>query len=104
MEGLSNIALVTGGSRGIGRAVALALAADGFDIFFTYRNNHEEAGKTVSEIAASGRTARAFCVDSSDPAQVARFFEDEMLQNAGSYSFPCWSIMPGWQEIRSFCA
>ena len=78
MEGLSNIALVTGGSRGIGRAVALALAADGFDIFFTYRSNHEEAGKVVSEIASSGRVARAFCVDSSDSAQVSRFFEDEI--------------------------
>ncbi len=78
VEGLSNIALVTGGSRGIGRAVALTLAADGFDIFFTYRNNREKAESVVSEIVSLGRKAGAFCVDSSDPDQVRRFFDEEI--------------------------
>ena len=44
------IALVTGGSRGIGRAIALALAEDGADIAIAYRRDAEAAGRTVADI------------------------------------------------------
>ena len=82
MEGLPIIALVTGGSRGIGRTIALTLAKDGFDIFFTYRSRPEAAEETVKEIRAAGREAKAICVDSSDAEQVAAFFADQIRGKA----------------------
>jgi NAD(P)-dependent dehydrogenase (short-subunit alcohol dehydrogenase family) len=57
--GLGKAALITGGSRGIGHATALALAREGFDIAFTYNTCAEAAGETVDEIKALGR--RCFC-------------------------------------------
>jgi 3-oxoacyl-[acyl-carrier protein] reductase len=54
------VALVTGGSRGIGRAIALALAEDGADIAVNYRRDDEQAAKTVAAIQAQGRRAAAF--------------------------------------------
>ena len=54
------IALVTGGSRGIGRACALALASDGCDVAIVYRRDENAAADTVGAIEALGRRAQAF--------------------------------------------
>jgi 3-oxoacyl-[acyl-carrier protein] reductase len=54
------VALVTGASRGIGRAIALGLAEDGADIAVNYRREDSEAEKTVADIKALGRRAAAF--------------------------------------------
>jgi len=60
-------ALVTGGSRGIGRAIALRLAQQGADIAFSYRGNASAADDTVGDIEALGRKGVAVQADVSDP-------------------------------------
>ncbi len=56
-------AFVTGGSRGIGRAIAIGLAKAGADVAFTYRSQREEAENVVREIAAIGRRSIALWMD-----------------------------------------
>ena len=60
-------AVVTGGSRGIGKAIALRLAAQGADVAFSYRGNEAAAAATTSEIEGLGRRALAVQADVSDP-------------------------------------
>ena len=60
------VALVTGGSRGIGKAIALRLAGQGADIAFSYRGNESAAKATAGEIEALGRKALAVQADVSD--------------------------------------
>jgi 3-oxoacyl-[acyl-carrier protein] reductase len=60
-------ALVTGGSRGIGRAIAIRLATQGADVAFTYRGNEAAAKETVATIEALGRKALAIQANATDP-------------------------------------
>lgn len=78
MSDLTPTALVTGGSRGIGRAIAVTLAAAGLQVYLTYVSKPDEAEQTVSAIEQAGGTARAFRVDVADAASVAAFFQDEI--------------------------
>ncbi len=59
------VALVTGAARGIGRAIALRYAAEGADVAFTYRSQHEAASALVAEIEAMGRRAKAYASDAA---------------------------------------
>ncbi len=86
------VALVTGGGRGIGRAISLALAADGAAIAVNYRRDEEAANETVAEIARTGGTAAAFSASVEDWDQdqamveqvIARFGHiDILINNAG---------------------
>ena len=66
----SPIALITGGSRGLGRNMALHLADRGVDIILTYRSAEKEARDTAAEIAAKGRKAAVLQLDVGDRASV----------------------------------
>lgn len=69
------IALITGGSRGLGRNVALHLARQGVGIVLTYQSNAKAAEETVLEIAAEGGTAIALPLDTGKVASFAAFAE-----------------------------
>ncbi|PVZ16137.1 MULTISPECIES: SDR family oxidoreductase [unclassified Pseudomonas] len=69
------VALVTGGSRGIGRAISLRLAQDGFAIAVNYAGNAQAAQATVQAIQAAGGRAMAVQGDVADPAAVASMFD-----------------------------
>ena len=76
-------ALVTGGSRGIGRAIARALALEGADVAILARNE-ERLRTTASELAAEcGRTIVAVVADTTDDSQVARAMADAVRQLGG---------------------
>ncbi|MGO7536017.1 SDR family NAD(P)-dependent oxidoreductase [Rhizobium leguminosarum] len=75
-------ALVTGGSRGIGAAIALALADKGADVAITYERSFDRAAEVVRAIEGKGRKALAIQADSADPAAVKRSV-DEAAQALG---------------------
>jgi enoyl-[acyl-carrier protein] reductase III len=69
------IALVTGGSRGLGRAIALKLAKAGCDVVILYHNSHEEAEVVCGLVRGFGRKAQAIQADVSDPESLKEAFE-----------------------------
>lgn len=86
------LALVTGGSRGIGKACAMELAKAGYDIIINYAGNVDAANKTVEEIKALGVDSAAYKFDVSNPEEVnagiAEIVEkygriDVLVNNAG---------------------
>jgi 3-oxoacyl-[acyl-carrier protein] reductase len=64
-------AIVTGASRGIGRAAALRLARDGFSVVINYAGNRDKAAEVVKEITGKGGRAIAVQADVADAAGVA---------------------------------
>lgn len=76
------IALVTGSSRGLGRAMALKLAQDGFAVAVHYGRNEAEAQKVAAEIQAAGGAAQVFGADLSTPAHASELVE-RVIKNMG---------------------
>jgi NAD(P)-dependent dehydrogenase (short-subunit alcohol dehydrogenase family) len=91
-ETAPRVVLVTGGSRGIGRAVALCAAAAGWDVAFTYRSEQRAAFDTVSEIESGGQCAVAIRANVGSQPEVREAFAavidrfgriDAVVNNAG---------------------
>ncbi len=69
------IGVITGGSRGLGKSTALAMAAQGVDVILTYHSQKDSAEAVVAEIIAMGRKALALQLDVTDASQFASFAE-----------------------------
>ena len=87
-----SVALITGGSRGIGRVIALTLAGAGYDIAFCYTSNEEAAKETAAEIEKTGVKALPIKADVSNEADVTAMVQaskdtlgsiDVLVNNAG---------------------
>jgi 3-oxoacyl-[acyl-carrier protein] reductase len=81
--------LVTGASRGIGRAIALGAAAAGFAVTAHYRSGRAEAESLAAQIAASGGEASALGFDIADRAAAAEALERDMGERGAYYGVVC---------------
>jgi 3-oxoacyl-[acyl-carrier protein] reductase len=88
----TKVALVTGGSRGIGKACVLALAAAGYTVAFTYHSNAQAAQAVCDEVTAAGGQAQAFASNAADAEACKTLVEqvvaqwgrlDALVNNAG---------------------
>lgn len=76
MNTKTKIALLTGGSRGLGKNAALKIAQKGLDVMITYKNSREEADAVVNEIKAIGQKAAAFQLDTREVKSI-----DALIKN-----------------------
>jgi 3-oxoacyl-[acyl-carrier protein] reductase len=108
----SKTALVTGGSRGIGRAIVLELVARGFEVHFTYVKDEAAAKSLVEEVTATGKLAVASRVDARDvnacTAMVEKLIADRgrldvLVNNAGVLADRLLAMMTeaDWQAVLS---
>jgi enoyl-[acyl-carrier protein] reductase III len=102
------VALVTGGSRGVGRSIAVRLAKEGFDVVVNYLRNEEAAQETVSLVKAAGREAWAICANVGEIDEIATMFReiahlqklDVLVHNAAIGTFkPLLEIRPNQLEL-----
>ncbi|HSQ77556.1 MAG TPA: 3-oxoacyl-ACP reductase FabG [Nitrospirota bacterium] len=108
---IKKIALVIGGSRGIGRAIAVRLARSGFHIWLTYKGNHEAAGNVKSEIESSGSTCELIPFDVSSfeeteaalSARLENVSPDVLVYNSGISrdNLLMWMTKDEWNSVLS---
>lgn len=103
-------AIVTGGSRGIGRACVLALAAEGADVVFIYQNSEQAADELVGEAKEAGHTVRAMRADVRDGARAREIVEqleeewghiDILVNSAGIVRDGLFASLEqdGWDDV-----
>jgi 3-oxoacyl-[acyl-carrier protein] reductase len=105
------IALVVGGSRGIGRAIALRLAESGFDIWLTYRGNHSAAQEVKAKVEGIGRSCETLAFDISSYEETKAALEeraeerppDVVVYNAGITrdNLLMWMTKEEWDAVLS---
>lgn len=87
MSSTTKIAVVTGGSRGLGKDMAISIARKGLDVILTYRTHEAEAAATVQQIEQLGQKAKAIQLDMADFSSLDQFVQQ--LKNA---------LQQGWQK------
>jgi 3-oxoacyl-[acyl-carrier protein] reductase len=86
---MTDTVLVTGSSRGIGRAIALRAARDGFDVVVHCRSARSEADAVAAAVRAVGRGARVLQFDVADRALCAQLLEADMAAHGAYYGVVC---------------
>lgn len=81
--------LITGSSRGIGKAIALRLAKDGYHVVFHYRNNREAAEQALAEVLNEGGSGRILQFDIADRNQSAEVLQQDIEANEAYYGVIC---------------
>lgn len=93
------VALVTGGSRGLGAAVALALAEEGAEVAITYEKSKERADAVVAQIQQRGRRAVAIQSDQGDPS-TAELLITKVVEHLGKLDILVNNAAVAWQGAR----
>jgi len=104
------VALVTGGGRGIGRAISLELAKSGYDIVLTFRSDRSAAEETVEQIHRAGGRGEAICFDIADREVTEKEIEalftrhgaiDVLVNNAGETADSLFALMSfeEWKRV-----
>lgn len=112
MSGMDKSVLVTGSSRGIGKAIALRLARDGYDVIVHCRSQRDEAEAVAAAIVAMGRSARVLQFDISQREQTAAALASDIGEHGCYYGVVCnagvardnaFPAMPGedWDIVMS---
>jgi NAD(P)-dependent dehydrogenase (short-subunit alcohol dehydrogenase family) len=112
MRLVDKVALITGGSRGIGRGIAIGYAREGADVLVHYRARKDQAGEVVEEIRKIGRKAESVQVDMGDAERIERFIEgawgvfgriDILVNNAGIAYFESFLNLSfeQWRKVLS---
>jgi 3-oxoacyl-[acyl-carrier protein] reductase len=86
---VSETVLVTGSSRGIGRAIALRAAADGYDVVVHCRSRREAADAVAAQIQSTGRNARVLQFDVADRAACANVLNEDVAAHGAYYGIVC---------------
>lgn len=87
---MNKTAIITGGSRGLGRSMAINLAKNKIDVIFSYHTNKEKAQEVISEIEALGQKATAFPFDAKDTQTGVEFInqaKDYLQEEKGTTNF-----------------
>lgn len=105
----TKIALVTGASKGIGAAIALSLAEDGFDIWLNYRSGHQQAAEVARQVEERGRHCRLLPFDVTDPLGVEKVLSPllaeetpyALINNAGFTKdvILAWMTREEWEDV-----
>ena len=104
MNNSAKIALVTGGSRGLGRATVEALAQRGVNVVLTYNAHFAEANEVVARVEAQGSRAIALPFSAGETDTFEGFVSafQEALAELGPIGFITWSIMPATPAAWDF--